>query len=146
MYNLYTHTHTVQVVNFVFFFCATVYLFLPSFWLTIFIVIYEGLLGGTVYVNAFYAILKEVQNWISYMRLLVFFVLFFFWGGGHILVTSSALTSTYCIDNYLEPLSLTSFNSCNWRHQSPPSNIVTQERIRTITRVRVSYAFLSDSI
>ena len=49
------------MINFVFFFCASVYLFLPSFWLTVFLVLYEGLLGGGVYVNAFYAISKEVD-------------------------------------------------------------------------------------
>ncbi len=50
----------VQVVNFVFFFVATIYLFIPSFWLTFVIIFYEGLLGGGVYVNAFYSITKEV--------------------------------------------------------------------------------------
>ena len=49
-----------QVFNFAFFFTAAIYLFLPSFWITIFIVVYEGLLGGGVYVNAFYAISREV--------------------------------------------------------------------------------------
>lgn len=50
----------LQLVNFVFFFVASVYLFLPSFWLTFFLVLYEGLLGGAVYVNAFYTITEEV--------------------------------------------------------------------------------------
>lgn len=52
----------MQVLNFVFFFVATVYLFLPSFWLTVFLIFYEGLLGGAVYVNAFYTITKEVRT------------------------------------------------------------------------------------
>lgn len=50
----------LQVVNFVFFFCATIYLFLPSFWVTFVLVLYEGLLGGAAYVNAFYSISMEV--------------------------------------------------------------------------------------
>ena len=52
----------MQLVNFVFFFVASIYLFLPSFWLTFFLVLYEGLLGGAVYVNAFYTITKEVSG------------------------------------------------------------------------------------
>ena len=50
-----------QVINFVFLFFEAVYYFIPSFWITFFIILYEGLLGGGVYVNAFYAISKQVH-------------------------------------------------------------------------------------
>ena len=50
-----------QLANFVFFFCASIYLFLPSFWLTFVLVLYEGLLGGGVYVSAFYTITLQVS-------------------------------------------------------------------------------------
>lgn len=39
---------------------AVRFLFLPSAWLVFAIVLYEGLLGGAAYVNAFYFISKEV--------------------------------------------------------------------------------------
>ena len=65
----------IQVFNLVFFFFAAVYLFLPSFWLTMLIVLYEGLVGGGVYVNAFYAIPKEVpKNCFSYMIHLITYI------------------------------------------------------------------------
>jgi hypothetical protein len=50
----------LQLLNFAFFFCEAVFQFLPSFWLMIFLVLFEGLLGGATYVNAFYHIAKEV--------------------------------------------------------------------------------------
>lgn len=50
------------MANFAFFFTVSIYLFLPSFWLTFVLVLYEGLLGGAVYVNAFYTISKEVSG------------------------------------------------------------------------------------
>ena len=49
--------------NFAFFFCEAVYQFLPSFWLMVVLVLWEGLLGGATYVNAFYHIAKEVSTW-----------------------------------------------------------------------------------
>jgi battenin len=52
----------LQVINFVLFFLESIYLVLPSFWLTFFLVLYEGLLGGGVYVNAFYSITKQVPK------------------------------------------------------------------------------------
>ena len=52
----------MQVVNFVFFFLETIYLVLPSFWIMFFLVLYEGLLGGGVYANAFYSISKQVRQ------------------------------------------------------------------------------------
>ena len=51
---------SLQLANFVFFFCASIYLFLPSFWLTFVLVLLEGLLGGWVYVNVFYTITLQV--------------------------------------------------------------------------------------
>ncbi|XP_064399119.1 battenin-like isoform X3 [Halichondria panicea] len=52
----------LQVLNFVFFYVATWYLFIPYFWITMIVVLYEGLLGGGVYVNAFYSISIEVPK------------------------------------------------------------------------------------
>ena len=51
---------SLQLANFVFF-CASIYLFLPSFWLTFVLVLYEGVLGGGIYVNAFYTITLQVS-------------------------------------------------------------------------------------
>ncbi|CAI8008680.1 Battenin [Geodia barretti] len=50
----------LQVINFVLLFLEAIYLVLPSFWITFFLVLYEGLLGGGVYVNTFYSITKQV--------------------------------------------------------------------------------------
>ncbi len=50
------------MLNFVFFYVATWYLFIPYFWITMIVVLYEGLLGGGVYVNAFYSISIQVSN------------------------------------------------------------------------------------
>lgn len=52
----------LQVANFAFLFCESLYWFIPSFWITFVIILYEGLLGGGVYVNAFYAIAKQVPE------------------------------------------------------------------------------------
>ena len=57
---MHAHTHT-QMINFVLLFCEAIYLFIPSFWITFCIILYEGMLGGGVYVNGFYAISKEVR-------------------------------------------------------------------------------------
>lgn len=35
-------------------------LYLPSFWIVVVVVLYEGLLGGAAYVNTFYRISKDV--------------------------------------------------------------------------------------
>ena len=53
---------SLQMGNFAFFFCEAVFQFLPSFWLMIVLVLWEGLLGGATYVNAFYHIAKEVST------------------------------------------------------------------------------------
>jgi battenin len=52
----------LQVINFVLLFLEAIYLVLPSFWITFFLVLYEGLLGGGVYVNTFYSITKQVPT------------------------------------------------------------------------------------
>ena len=52
--------HFQQVANFQLLFCEAIYGFIPSFWITIFIVLFEGLMGGAVYANAFYYITKQV--------------------------------------------------------------------------------------
>lgn len=49
-----------QLVNAILLLFAVRFLFLPSAWLVFAIVLYEGLLGGAAYVNAFYFISKEV--------------------------------------------------------------------------------------
>lgn len=52
----------VQVVNAALLLLAVRFLFLPSAWLVFGIILYEGLLGGTAYVNTFYFISKEVST------------------------------------------------------------------------------------
>ncbi|XP_069033456.1 battenin isoform X2 [Embiotoca jacksoni] len=52
----------VQMLNAVFFLFAVRFQFLPSAWLVFVIVLYEGLLGGTAYVNTFYFISKETED------------------------------------------------------------------------------------
>ncbi len=54
-----------QILNFYFLFCKTVYLFVLSFWITVFIILFEGMLGGAVYANAFYSISVEVRHSIN---------------------------------------------------------------------------------
>ena len=44
-----------------FLFLEVIYQFIPSFWITLAVILYEGLLGGAVYVNAFYFISKQVM-------------------------------------------------------------------------------------
>ncbi|XP_061606463.1 battenin isoform X2 [Phyllopteryx taeniolatus] len=52
----------LQVLNAVLLLLEVCYKFLPSAWLVFAIVIYEGLLGGTAYVNTFYFISKETED------------------------------------------------------------------------------------
>lgn len=49
-----------QVANFVFLFCVAYFKFIPSVWIIMAIVLYEGLLGGAVYVNGFYLASEEI--------------------------------------------------------------------------------------
>ena len=53
-------TFMMQVFNFVLLLLEVVYQVVPYFWITLFIVLYEGLLGGAVYANAFYSISRKV--------------------------------------------------------------------------------------
>lgn len=50
----------LQFANMVFILSEAYFLFLPSFWIVVVIVLYEGLLGGAAYVNTFYRISKDV--------------------------------------------------------------------------------------
>ncbi|KAL9972491.1 hypothetical protein ACROYT_G018803 [Oculina patagonica] len=50
----------LQQVNLVILLCEAYFHFLPSVWIMFIIVLYEGLLGGGCYVNAFYRISQEV--------------------------------------------------------------------------------------
>ncbi|XP_047127410.2 battenin [Hydra vulgaris] len=38
------------------------YVFIRSFWITLIVILFEGLLGGTVYVNTFYLIFQEIEE------------------------------------------------------------------------------------
>ncbi|MEQ2197749.1 hypothetical protein XENOCAPTIV_002802 [Xenoophorus captivus] len=62
----------LQVVNAVFLLFAVRFQFLPSAWIVLVIILYEGLLGGAAYVNTFYFISKEVTSpvcqLVSYLR------------------------------------------------------------------------------
>ena len=51
-----------QNVNLVILLCEAYFHFLPSVWIMFLIVLYEGLLGGACYVNAFYRISQEVKS------------------------------------------------------------------------------------
>lgn len=44
----------LQIMTFLLLFYEAIYVFIPSFWITFCIVLWEGLLGGGAYVNAFY--------------------------------------------------------------------------------------------
>ncbi|XP_043223425.1 battenin-like isoform X1 [Amphibalanus amphitrite] len=46
----------LQMANAVFFFYEAYYLFLPSYWLVVALVLFEGVLGGAAYVNTFYSV------------------------------------------------------------------------------------------
>lgn len=50
----------LQFVNLAFIFSEAYLLYLPSFWIVVAVVLYEGLLGGAAYVNTFYRISKDV--------------------------------------------------------------------------------------
>ncbi|XP_077391806.1 battenin isoform X2 [Festucalex cinctus] len=52
----------LQVLNAVLLLLEVSYQFLPSVWLVFTIIFYEGLLGGTAYVNTFYFISKETED------------------------------------------------------------------------------------
>lgn len=48
------------MINMAFIFSEAYLLFLPSFWIVVLVVFYEGLLGGSAYVNTFYRISQDV--------------------------------------------------------------------------------------
>lgn len=50
----------LQFINVAFIFSEAYLLFLPSFWIVVVVVLYEGLLGGSAYVNTFYRISQDV--------------------------------------------------------------------------------------
>jgi len=52
----------LQHVNLALLLCEAYFHFLPSVWIMFVIVLYEGLLGGACYVNAFYRISQEVPQ------------------------------------------------------------------------------------
>ena len=52
----------LQVINAVFFTFEAFYSFLPSFWIVVVLIVYEGLLGGASYVNTFYKLSKDVSR------------------------------------------------------------------------------------
>ena len=54
-------------MNLIVFACEARYQFIPSIWITILLILYEGLLGGACYVNAFYSIYNEVT--LSFLRI-----------------------------------------------------------------------------
>lgn len=55
----------MKFANVAFIFSEAYFLFLPSFWIVVVVVLYEGLLGGAAYVNTFYRISKD---WAAALR------------------------------------------------------------------------------
>ncbi len=53
---------TLQMVNAVFLATVAVWNFVPSVWIVFLIIFWEGLLGGSVYVNSFYLISSEFEE------------------------------------------------------------------------------------
>jgi len=51
-----------QVVNMFFLGTVAYFNFIPSIWIIFVIIIYEGLLGGALFVNAFYLVAEEVED------------------------------------------------------------------------------------
>jgi len=52
----------LQIANMIFLGCAAYFNFIPSIWIIFAIVLYEGLIGGAVFVNAFYRVAAEVED------------------------------------------------------------------------------------
>jgi len=50
------------MMTFLLLFYEAVYTFIPSFWITFFIILWEGLLGGGTYVNGFYQLSSSVSG------------------------------------------------------------------------------------
>jgi battenin len=53
---------TLQIVNLVFLGTVAYFDYIPSIWIIFVIILYEGLIGGAVFVNAFYRIADEVAE------------------------------------------------------------------------------------
>lgn len=53
----------LQFFNLILFACEARYAFIPSIWITLILIFYEGLLGGATYVNAFYSIYLETPHY-----------------------------------------------------------------------------------
>ena len=51
----------LQIMTFLLLFFEAIYMFIPSFWITFVIILWEGLLGGGIYVNAFYQLSLSVS-------------------------------------------------------------------------------------
>eukprot|EP01129_Flabellula_baltica_P006069 TRINITY_DN2241_c0_g1_i3.p1 TRINITY_DN2241_c0_g1~~TRINITY_DN2241_c0_g1_i3.p1 ORF type:complete len:320 (-),score=49.91 TRINITY_DN2241_c0_g1_i3:14-973(-) len=51
-----------QVANAIFLFFAAYFNFVPSIWIIFGVILYEGLLGGAVYANAFYRMAEEIPE------------------------------------------------------------------------------------
>jgi len=52
----------LQIVNMIFLGCVAYFYFIPSIWIIFVIIFYEGLIGGAVFVNAFYRVSAEVKD------------------------------------------------------------------------------------
>ncbi|KAK3799217.1 hypothetical protein RRG08_054344 [Elysia crispata] len=52
----------LQFANLVLLFLQVFYRFIPSFWIILAIVLWEGLLGGAAYVNTFYKLTNEIKS------------------------------------------------------------------------------------
>ncbi|XP_003737654.1 battenin [Galendromus occidentalis] len=50
----------LQIINAVFFTFEAFFSFIPSFWIVVVLIVYEGLLGGASYVNTFYKLSQDV--------------------------------------------------------------------------------------
>lgn len=55
-----------QGFNVVFFLAETLYSFTPNIFIVFAIIVYEGLLGGSAYSNAYYSIMKNVITWLFF--------------------------------------------------------------------------------
>eukprot|EP00794_Sanderia_malayensis_P019299 gene19299-21221_t len=51
-----------QYINFIVLLLEAYYRFIPNVWITLGISLFEGLVGGAVYVNAFYRVSTEVES------------------------------------------------------------------------------------
>lgn len=52
----------LQVTNAVFLSLAAVYHWLPSFWLVVLVALWEGIMGGSIYVNCFYLVSEKFSG------------------------------------------------------------------------------------